>query len=250
MPSDSPNKNNDALTTAEHVLGYQFQHRDLLVEALTHSSVVGRTQRRATQRRRPKKDRRRSNERLEFLGDRVLGLIVAHLLIEAFPDDAEGALTRRHDALVRRETLAEIAGDLGLGQLLSLAQGEIGGGGRTNPGILADCCEAVLGALYLDGGMRPAENFIRQYWSTRLNEMKNPPRDGKTALQEWAQARGLERPVYHTITSSGPAHAPTFFVEVELDANSKATGEGSSKRAAEQMAAEMLLRDLTRNKNQ
>jgi len=221
----------------EHAVGHGFADRRLLREALTHSSATVTGRRRQTR-------RHRSNERLEFLGDRVLGLVVADLLMAAYPEEPEGALTHRHDALVRRETLAEVAAEIGLGRWLSLARGEEEGGGRANPAILANSCEALIGAVYLDGGLAAARAFIERHWAGRIEAVRTPPRDAKTALQEWAQARGLDRPGYAVVQSSGPAHAPMFTVEVSLGERGQETALAKSKRAAEQAAAERLLERL------
>jgi ribonuclease III len=213
-------------------LGHQFAHRMLLTEALTHSSATGR-------------DRgRRSNERLEFLGDRVLGLVIADLLIAAYPGEGEGDLSRRHAALVRREALAEIASSLGAAHWLVVGRSEEEAGGRANPALLANVVEALIGALYLDAGLVAAERFIRQHWLPRLESMAVPPRDAKTALQEWAQSRGLGLPTYEVAAVAGPAHAPRFDVSVSLAGFTPGRAVAGSKRAAEQAAAEQLLARL------
>jgi ribonuclease-3 len=222
-----------ALGAAEQRIGYRFADKALLREALTHSSATG-----------PGGRTRRSNERLEFLGDRVLGLVIAEALFTRFPGEGEGALSQRHAGLVRRETLAEVAAELGIGDWLVLARSEEEGGGRSNPAILADALEAVIGALHLDGGLSAAAAFIGAHWEQRLAEMRGPPRDPKTILQEWAQSRGLGLPDYRVIGASGPAHAPTFEVAVALADGDSASATGGSKRAAEQAAAEQLLARL------
>jgi ribonuclease-3 len=216
-----------AATALERRIGHRFAAPALLGEALTHSSAVG-TARRA----------RRSNERLEFLGDRVLNLVIADLLMARFPRESEGALSKRHAGLVRRETLAEIGRELELGQWLELGRSEIDGG---NPAILADALEALIGALYRDAGLAAAEAFIRRHWRSRLHEMRTPPRDAKTTLQEWAQARGLGLPTYSVVDAAGPPHAPHFEVMVALAGLPPARAGAGSKRAAEQAAAEQLL---------
>jgi ribonuclease-3 len=221
------------LAAVEHRIGHRFTRKELLREALTHSSATG-----------PGRRVRRSNERLEFLGDRVLGLVVAELLFTLFPDEGEGALSQRHAGLVRRETLAEIGAALGIGEWLILARSEEEGGGRSNPAILADALEAVIGAIYVDGGLSAAATFIHANWERRVSDMAGPPRDPKTALQEWTQSRGLGLPEYRITATSGPAHAPTFEVAVSLADGGSATATGSSKRAAEQAAAEQLLARL------
>lgn len=213
-------------------VGHRFADRRLLREALTHASAAGRPGR-----------GRPSNERLEFLGDRVLGLVIAALLVERFPDDPEGALSRRQAALVRRETLAEIAAELDLGRWLTVAKSEEHAG-RSNPAILANGLEALIGALYLDGGLAAAEAFIHRHWNARVGAMAAPPRDAKTALQEWAQGRGLDRPSYEVLGIAGPAHAPCFEVAVRVADAPPAVATAPSKRAAEQAAAEALLERL------
>jgi len=227
------------LDEIQAVIGYRFSDSRLLAEALTHSSTL------ATGRRQPVgKLRQRSNERLEFLGDRVLGLVVAHLLIEIYPDEAEGGLTHRHSMLVRRETLADVAAEIGLGRWLEVAHGGRGSGGMTNPTILADACEAVIGAVFLDGGYAPAAALVRRYWRTRVMDMTESPRDAKTMLQVWALARGRSLPSYRVLDSEGPAHAPVFTVEVAIEGLGSAVAEAGAKRAAEQTAAAMLLARL------
>jgi ribonuclease-3 len=228
-PDGSPTE----LAAVEHRIGHRFTKKALLREALTHSSATG-----------PGRRMKRSNERLEFLGDRVLGVVIAELLITRFPDEGEGALSQRHAGLVRRETLADVGAQLGIGDWLVLARSEDEGGGRSNPAILADALEAVIGALYLDGGLPTAAAFIRAHWERRLADMRGPPRDAKTALQEWTQSRGLGLPDYRVTATSGPAHAPTFEVAVSLADVGSATATGGSKRAAEQAAAEQLLARL------
>jgi ribonuclease-3 len=202
----------------------------MLEEALTHGSFLGGT-------RSPK----RTYERLEFLGDRVLGLIVAHLLVQRFPDDAEGALTQRQVAMVRQESLAAVATSLGLGRWIRAATGEGGGPARRRPAMLADCCEAVIGAIYLDGGFAAAQLFVARLWTPLIEEVETPPRDAKMALQEWAHARSVAPPAYRVVATAGPAHATTFTVEVSLAGRQPQTAAGATKRAAERAAAAMLL---------
>lgn len=208
-------------------LGHEFRSPGLLDQALTHRSVAHGGQ--------------RGYERLEFLGDRVLGLVIADLLYDAFPHEDEGAMAKRHVDLVRREALAEVARAIGLGAYLRLSRGEDDAGGRGNDAILADACEAVIAALYRDAGLEAARRFIERYWLVRLKALKQPPQDAKTALQEWAQGKGLPLPDYRTVERTGPDHMPTFTVSVEVAGSEPAEGEGSSKRAAEQAAAERLL---------
>jgi ribonuclease-3 len=219
----------------EEILGHRFARPELLALALRHSSTA-----------RNRDKRVETNERLEFLGDRVLGLVMATMLYETFPEEEEGALARRHAALVRREALVRVAEGIGLAEHLFLAPGEAEAGGRDKPTILADACEAVIAALYLDGGLAPAEAFLRRHWGPLLSEDPRPPKDAKTTLQEWAQGRGLPLPVYRELGRTGPHHAPLFSVEVEVKGEPPAAGGGTSKRAAEQAAAETLLERLNR----
>ncbi|MBM3504666.1 MAG: ribonuclease III [Alphaproteobacteria bacterium] len=217
-------------------IGYRFNDPALLEEALTHSSIE----------RRPTNDRR-DNDRLEFLGDRVLGLVVAHRLTRADPDADAGALARRFAALVREEALAEVARSLGLGEFLRFSRAEREAGGANKPAILADACEALIGALYLDGGLAVAEAFVERQWSEVMAEATAITKDPKTALQEWAQARGLAPPTYHDISRAGPDHDPLFTVEVEVSGFPRHRGDGANKRRAQQVAAAALLDEILRD---
>jgi len=208
-------------------LGHRFNNPKLLVQALTHSGAT--------------RDRLQSNERLEFLGDRVLGLALAGMLLDSFPGEAEGKIAYRFSALARAQSLARVALDIGLAPYVRLARGEEEIGGRDNPSIQADCCEAIIAALYLDGGLKVAETFVHEHWRPLMSEDLAPPKDAKTLLQEWAQARGLALPVYRVTNEEGPAHAPRFTVEASVHEMKPATGEGASKQAAEQNAAETLM---------
>ena len=181
------------------------------------------------------------NERLEFLGDRVLGLAVAQLLHQRFPAEAVGGVARRHAALVRREALSEVAHRIGLPATLRMSRGEEETGGRENPGLLADACEAVIAAIYLDGGLEAALAFVATHWRPMIEGHLTPPKDAKTTLQEWMQARGLAPPVYREIGREGPAHGPTFLVEVAVPNGPPVRASGASKRIAEQAAAEIAL---------
>jgi ribonuclease-3 len=211
-------------------LGHRFEAPRLLREAVTHPSAAGKPA--------------HSYERLEFLGDRVLALIVSDLLLDRFPLEAEGALARRLAALVRRETIAEVAVDLGLGDYLYLAKAEREAGAGANPALLSDACEAVIGALYLDGGLAAARGFVVPRWTPLLEAERTPPQDPKTALQEWAQGRGLPLPTYRETQREGPPHEPIFTIEVSVVGHPSASGEGRSKRLAEQAAAGRLLARL------
>jgi ribonuclease-3 len=211
-------------------LGYAFKSDQLLIQAVTHSSFQGESG-----------GRRVCNERLEFLGDRVLGLIISHLLFRRFPGEEVGALARRHAAAVRREALVEIADRVALADCLRLSRGEEEAGGRRNPGLLADAAEALIAAIYLDGGFDAAQEVVERLWSDLIERDASPPKDAKTVLQEWAQGRGLPLPVYRETERSGPPHAPLFRVEVRVEGLEPADATGPSKRAAERAAAESLL---------
>ena len=226
------------------VIAYRFADAAILAEALTHASIVSSGRRQSLNKTKP-----RSNERLEFLGDRVLGLAVAHLLIETYPNEAEGGLTHRHSMLVRRETLADVASELSLGRWIEVAHGGRGSGGMANPTILADACEALIGAVFLDGGYPQAAALVRRFWHGRVTDMTESPRDAKTMLQVWALARARSLPSYRVLDSEGPAHAPVFTVEVEIEGLGTATAEAGAKRAAEQAAAAMLLEKLESKEN-
>ncbi len=233
MPRKPRNDTDTSDTPSSHplsaVLGHSFQNPSLLSEALTHMSSVP-------------EGPHGSYERLEFLGDRVLGLVIARMLIETFPGEREGDLAVRLNALVRAETCEAVAQEAGFGKYIAMSAGEARAGGRRHATILADVCEAVIGALYLDGGLEAAEAFIERHWCPRLQLDLRPPRDSKTVLQEWAQAGGFGLPRYSLAGRKGPDHAPTFEVEVSVEGHKPAKGLGSSKRAAEQMAAEKLLK--------
>jgi ribonuclease-3 len=219
-------ENKPRLDTAAEALGHDFGRPELLLEALTHASS---------------RTGRRSYERFEFLGDRVLGLVVAHMLHDGFPSEDEGALAKRLAALVRRQALAQVAAELDIGALIEMSKGEEDSGGRANPALLADAMEALIAALYLDGGLAIAEQFVRRHWTTMMEAMAAPPQDAKTELQEWAQGAGRPLPRYTTIAEQGPAHDPVFEVEVRVDDQPTVAGKGRSKRAAEQAAAGALL---------
>lgn len=222
------------LTDLEARLGYSFRRSELLERAVTHPSVSY--------------DRDHVGgdyERLEFLGDRVLGLVVAEMLFLRFPNEAEGLLARRLAQLVRKETLASVAESIGLGDFIRLEMGMGEPSGRSNPGLLSNACEAVIAALYLDGGLEVAKGFVAAQWERRIEADIAPPTDSKTRLQEWAQGRSLPLPKYLEVARSGPPHAPTFTISVEVEGHLPMEGQGKSKRAAEQEAASQLLKLLT-----
>ncbi len=220
-------------------LGHDFGNDGLLTTALTHASAGGDANAPVGP----------SYERLEFLGDRVLGLIVAERLLERFPTEAEGEIAKRHAALVSRDMLAEIARRLGIGAHIRLAVGARADGVADNPGILADTLEALIAALYLDGGIEPARAFIRRFWAEPIEADIRPPRDAKSRLQEWAMARGRPLPKYTEVSRKGPPHQPIFTIEVTLNGVGTETGLGSSKRVAEQAAAEALFERVERNES-
>ena len=226
-------------------IGYPFRDRDLLAEALTHPSALG-------QRRggigRQRSRHPRSYERLEFLGDRVLGLVAAELLWHRFAAEPEGDLTRRLTQLVRREALSRVAAAIELDRYLILSSGEAGSGTGRNPSVLADACEALIAALYLDGGFDAARSFIHRFWAPLLAEMERPPRDPKAALQEWTQARGLGLPRYEVVATRGPEHGLRFTVAARVAGFDAATATASSKRGAEAAAAAELLVRLAGDK--
>ncbi len=230
------------MTGLEPALGHGFANPGLLVDALTHPSLAGVSRSVAVG-----GDARvpgQAYERLEFLGDRVLGLVVAEWLLERFPGEREGSLAKRHAGLVRREALAAVADAINLGHHLRLSPGEQGSGGRANRTILADACEAVIGALYLDGGLDVARRFVRRAWEAQIDAAQRPPQDCKTALQEWAQGHGKPLPAYEIVRRTGPAHEPEFEVAVRVEGYPPTHGTGRSRRLAETIAARDLLRQL------
>jgi ribonuclease-3 len=218
-----------SLTDAQAAIGRKFRRAALLREALTHSSAGD-----------PKLDQR-NNERLEFLGDRVLGLIIAERLNRDYPSDGESALAPRLNALVNKAACARAARRARLGEALILSRAEHDSGGREKDTILGDACEAVIAALYLDGGLKAARDFIERYWADEFAAVVRLPRDAKTTLQEWAAATRRGAPRYSVLDRSGPDHAPRFVVEAAVNGVAAARGEGGSKREAERAAAQALL---------
>lgn len=213
----------------EQKIGHVFADPALLQTALTHASLRGAAQ---------------NNERLEFLGDRVLGLAVAALLFEKFQEDSEGALAKRHTALVQQGALAAIARDIGLPDAVRLSEAERGAGGARKDAILADALEAVIAAVFVDGGFAAARGVVENLFAARLGEDAAPPEDPKTGLQEWAQSRGLPLPLYEVTGQSGPDHAPLFRVMVRVEGFAPEEAEAQSKRAAEKIAAAQLLEKI------
>lgn len=212
----------------EKKIGYVFKDKALLHKALTHSSSGN-----------PE-----NYERLEFLGDRVLGLVIADLLYEKFPSEKEGDLAKRLASLVQGQTLAKLALQISLGDYIQLSVSERDAGGAKNEHILADVFEAVIGAMYLDGGFEPCGAFINNHWAHILYTMKKPPQHPKTALQEWLQGRGLPLPVYEIISQSGPDHAPVFEVELRIKAMDGVKATGKSRAEAETQAAKLFMQGV------
>jgi len=250
-PTPAPTDATEAPTEdIERLLGHSFARPELLAEALTHPSASALPHRSAAKGHRRNraaspKAAGRGYERLEFLGDRVLGLVIADLLWRRFATEPEGDLTRRLTHLVRRDPLARVAASIGLDRFLRLSPTEMAAGAARNPGILADACEAVIAAIYLDGGFAAAFAFIERFWEPLIAEMAGPPSDPKTTLQEWAQGRGLPLPDYQLTATSGPDHALRFTVAARVSGFDEATATASSKRAAETAAAAALLERLT-----
>lgn len=209
-------------------LGHVFTDQSLLATALTHMSAEG--------------SRLQSYQRLEFLGDRVLGLSIADMLFERYPQAEEGDMSRRLADLVRKETCADVALAWNLGAFMRLGEGEILGGARKNKAILADACEAIIGAVFIDGGYAAARGLVERAFGERLLKPVRPLRDAKTALQEWAQGQGYQTPTYSERGRSGPDHAPVFRVAARIAGLVDAEAQGPSKRLAEQAAAETFLR--------
>jgi len=208
-------------------LGVSFSRPELLIRATTHASIAT--------------PQRPDNQRLEFLGDRVLGLTVAEALYSADDKASEGQLAPRFNALVRKETCAEVAREIGLGEVLRLGRSEMLSGGRRKEALLADAMEAVIAAVYLDQGFEVARDLVLRLWAERIASARTVTRDPKTALQEWAQARGMPPPSYEERDRTGPDHAPVFTVAVTLESGESASARANTKRAAEQQAAEELL---------
>ena len=206
-------------------LGHEFRDPSLLIRALTHGSRGGAG----------------DNQRLEFLGDRVLALVMAEALLAADPEADEGRIAPRFNTLVRREACAEVAREIGLGAGLKLGRSEMIGGGRKKEALLADAMEALLAAVYLDGGLEAARGVVLGLWGDRIAGAPEDARDAKSALQEWAQARGLPPPGYEVVSREGPDHAPRFVIEVRLSTGEAERAEGTTKRAAEHAAAQALL---------
>ncbi|MCB9982727.1 MAG: ribonuclease III [Rhodospirillales bacterium] len=214
------------LTDLEQRIGHTFENTQLIQTALTHSSAAAGY----------------NYERLEFLGDRVLGLVIAELLYGRFPKEAEGDLAKRLAALVQGTFLAKIAVELELGAYLNLSEAEKQAGGAENENILADVFESMIGALYLDAGFGKCQDLIHALWADRLDVMKEPPLHPKTQVQEWAQARGLGLPGYAIVDQTGPDHAPIFEIELRLEGFDPVRAQGRSRGLAEKEAARAFMK--------
>lgn len=218
------------LRAFEQRIGHQFDQPELLVRALTHGSMSSPT--------------REDNQRLEFLGDRVLGLVMATALLEEDTTATEGQLAPRFNALVRKETCADVAREIDLGKVLKLGRSEMLSGGRRKQALLGDGIEAVIAAVYKDAGFQAARDMILRLWGNRISQVEADARDPKTALQEWAQARGQTPPKYVEIERTGPDHAPEFTISARLTDGAEAQATAGSKRQAEQAAAAALLQKM------
>lgn len=214
----------------EQRIGYTFENATLLATAFTHVSAL-----------KSARNRIDSYQRLEFLGDHVLGLIVSDMLYRAFPKADEGELSKRLADLVRKEACADVARSLGLDEAIKLGSVGAGAGARLRKSVLGDICEAVIGAIFLDGGYKASVEFVERNWTERMRKPVRPLRDPKTVLQEWAQGKGLPTPSYREVERTGPHHDPQFRVAVELPGLKPAEGIGGSKRAAEKLAATAML---------
>ncbi|MEP3055674.1 MULTISPECIES: ribonuclease III [Ascidiaceihabitans] len=215
-------------------IGHVFANPALLTRAVTHASMSSPT--------------REDNQRLEFLGDRVLGLVMAEALFAGDASATEGQMAPRFNALVRKEACADVARDIGLGEVLRLGRSEMVSGGRRKNALLGDAVEAVIAAVYLDAGFAAARDMILRLWGARIGQVEEDARDAKTALQEWAQARKMAPPRYVETQRSGPDHAPVFTIAARLDTGAQALATAGSKRQAEQAAAKALLADLENSK--
>jgi ribonuclease-3 len=228
----APSLTKEQRTACESAIGYRFKDENLLDRAMTHRSAAqGMTV-------------EWSNERLEFLGDRVLALVMVEALLERFPKMREGDVAPRFNALVSREACAAIGAELGLGRFLIVDKVERSSGGPNKPSLLANAVEAVLGAVYLDGGLEKARKFVLGHWAGMLKQSRGTPRDPKSALQEWVQGEGLPAPTYRHDHRTGPDHAPVFTATVHVDGRTPVAGTGPSKQDAEREAARIMLAEI------
>ncbi len=222
------------LRAFEERLGYTFKCSNLLVEAITHSSISSKS--------------RRHNQRLEFLGDRVLGLVVSDALLRQDKEAREGLLAPRYNALVRKECCAEVATEIDIGSVLKLGRSEILSGGRRKKALLGDAIEAVIAAVFLDGGFEAARSVVIRHWWSKISSVKTQARDPKTELQEWAQSCGYPPPEYMLISRVGPDHEPIFMIEARIQNGLAITSSAGNKRDAEKAAASALLEQIRERK--
>lgn len=230
----TPRLSDERLKAVQAAIGYSFKDADLIVRALTHPSATAAAD-----------SVRDSNQRLEFLGDRVLNLCIAERLIERRRTESEGDLAPRLNRLVRKGACAEAMRHLKLQDFIILSDGEIASGGRDRESTLGDACEAIIGAIYTDGGLSPARKFIELAWAPQFASTPAETKDPKTLLQEWAQGQGLPLPDYDVVGRSGPDHEPTYEIEARVEGRGRAVASGPSKREAERIAAALLLKSLS-----
>ena len=214
----------------QDIIGYTFKDFALLDEALTHSSTK----------------KKENYERLEFLGDRVLGLVIAELLYKRFPDETEGDLARRQASLVQGATVAGLSARIALADFIVLSESERESGGAKKENILADAYESLIGAIYLDGGLEPCRKLISSQWHEVLDKMIRPPQHPKTQVQEWVQGRGLPLPVYEIKEQTGPDHAPVFKVRIQVEGFEPLSAQGRSRQEAEKEAARKFIKHHVR----
>jgi ribonuclease III len=225
----------DKTARLQEVIDYRFRNIGLLEKAITHPSFCS------------VKPKLKSYERLEFLGDAVLGLIVSEFLHISFHEESEGGLAKRRAAVVCGEALAIVARKLDIGSFLMLSPSEESNNGRDNDANIENSLEAIIGAIYMDGGMEPARKFVLDHFENLMREMSSPPKDPKTTLQEWAQARGNNVPNYEVIAQEGPAHQPIFTIKVMVEGAPEVIAKGNSKKLAEREAAKKLLELLPKD---
>jgi ribonuclease-3 len=229
----APTLSEERLKAAQEAIAYKFKDATLLVRALTHPSAVGGGD--------PVRD---SNQRLEFLGDRVLNLIIAERLMDRRKMESEGELAPRLNRLVKKGACADAVRHLKLEEFVLLSDGEETAGGRTRESTLGDACEAIIGAIFKDGGLSPARKFIEKAWAPQFAVAPAETKDPKTLLQEWAQGQGLPLPDYDVLSRSGPDHEPIYEIEAKVEGRGSAVATGPSKREAERSAAALLLQSL------
>ena len=223
-------KKETSFSQIEKIIGYQFKERHWLERALTHSST----------------NNEYNYQRLEFLGDRVLGLVMAGELFTLYTDDKEGDLAKRHTALVQGRTCTMVGQSHGLCDHIILSESEREAGGNSNENIIGDVVESILGAVYIDGGFEPAKSVVLKLWGDNVHTLDTVPQDPKTELQEWVQARGLDLPIYEVINKSGPDHAPVFILRVSVEGYGHVEADGASRRQAEKMAARDMLKKIVK----